>query len=198
MTTNTVAAVCDRCLFGAHRAPLQESPSLYFVIPNKVSLSAGLKIWVMPQATLVRSVSLEFSTNASELFNAYQRACCVCDEPRSDSARPSLFTVHVFAPDFGSQATRNRRDLSVIVARMLGNDLVAVTQILICIGCLRKSGESSCHLRSCSRNCKSRSPPGPFFNTAPGSTNYTDAFKSFAGPAEAGFKHVARNQPLRS
>src|ERR671911_1652574 len=35
-------------------------------------------------------------------------------------------------------------------------------------------------------------------NVAPGSTIYTDGLKSFAGLAEAGFKHVARNQPLRS
>jgi transposase-like protein len=35
-------------------------------------------------------------------------------------------------------------------------------------------------------------------NVAPGSTIYTDGLKSFAGLAEVGFKHVARNQPLRS
>src|SRR5216683_3386294 len=35
-------------------------------------------------------------------------------------------------------------------------------------------------------------------NIAPGSTLYTDGLKSFAGLAEVGFKHVARNQPLRS
>jgi transposase-like protein len=35
-------------------------------------------------------------------------------------------------------------------------------------------------------------------NVALGSTLYTDGLKSFAGLAEAGFKHVARNQPLRS
>lgn len=35
-------------------------------------------------------------------------------------------------------------------------------------------------------------------NVAPGSTIYTDGLKSFSGLAEAGFKHVARNQPLRS
>src|SRR6266571_4040514 len=35
-------------------------------------------------------------------------------------------------------------------------------------------------------------------NIAPGSTIYTDGLKSFADLAEAGFKHVARNQPLRS
>src|SRR5437773_11372746 len=35
-------------------------------------------------------------------------------------------------------------------------------------------------------------------NVAPGSTIYTDGLKSFADLAEAGFKHVARNQPLRS
>ena len=35
-------------------------------------------------------------------------------------------------------------------------------------------------------------------NVAPGSTIYTDGLKSFAGLVEAGFKHVARNQPLRS
>ena len=35
-------------------------------------------------------------------------------------------------------------------------------------------------------------------NVAPGSTIYTDGLKSFAGLSEAGFKHVARNQPLRS
>jgi transposase-like protein len=35
-------------------------------------------------------------------------------------------------------------------------------------------------------------------NITPGSTIYTDGLKSFAGLSEAGFKHVARNQPLRS
>ena len=35
-------------------------------------------------------------------------------------------------------------------------------------------------------------------NVAPGSTIYTDGLKSFAGLADAGFKHVARIQPLRS
>ena len=35
-------------------------------------------------------------------------------------------------------------------------------------------------------------------NVALGSTIYTDGLKSFAGLAEARFKHVARNQPLRS
>ena len=35
-------------------------------------------------------------------------------------------------------------------------------------------------------------------NVTPGSTIYTDGLKSFAGLSEAGFKHVARNQPLRS
>ena len=35
-------------------------------------------------------------------------------------------------------------------------------------------------------------------NVAPGSTIYTDGLKSFVGLSEAGFKHVARNQPLRS
>src|SRR3954454_18415983 len=35
-------------------------------------------------------------------------------------------------------------------------------------------------------------------NVAPGSTIYTDGLKSFAGLAEVGFKHIARNQPLRS
>jgi transposase-like protein len=34
-------------------------------------------------------------------------------------------------------------------------------------------------------------------NVAPGSTVYTDGLKSFSGLLEAGFKHVARNQPLR-
>jgi transposase-like protein len=34
-------------------------------------------------------------------------------------------------------------------------------------------------------------------NLAPGSTLYTDGLKSFTGLAEAGFKHVPRNQPLR-
>jgi transposase-like protein len=33
-------------------------------------------------------------------------------------------------------------------------------------------------------------------NVAPGSTVYTDGLKSFTGLAEAGFRHVARNQPL--
>jgi len=35
-------------------------------------------------------------------------------------------------------------------------------------------------------------------NVAPGSTIYTDGLKSFADLTEAGFKHVARNQPIRS
>jgi transposase-like protein len=35
-------------------------------------------------------------------------------------------------------------------------------------------------------------------NVAPGSTIYTDGLKSFSGLSEAGFEHVARNQPLRS
>ena len=35
-------------------------------------------------------------------------------------------------------------------------------------------------------------------NVAPGSTIYTDGLKSFAGLADVGFRHVARNQPLRS
>src|SRR5260370_5145655 len=35
-------------------------------------------------------------------------------------------------------------------------------------------------------------------NVAPGSTIYTDGLKSFSGLSEAGFKHVARKQPLRS
>jgi transposase-like protein len=35
-------------------------------------------------------------------------------------------------------------------------------------------------------------------NVAPGSTIYTDGLKSFEGLAEAGFKHIARTQPLRS
>ena len=35
-------------------------------------------------------------------------------------------------------------------------------------------------------------------NVAPGSTIYTDGLKSFSGLVEAGFKHVARIQPLRS
>ena len=35
-------------------------------------------------------------------------------------------------------------------------------------------------------------------NIAPGSTIYTDGLQSFADLAEAGFQHVARNQPLRS
>jgi transposase-like protein len=34
-------------------------------------------------------------------------------------------------------------------------------------------------------------------NVTPGSTIYTDGLKSFAGLTEAGFKHVARIQPLR-
>ena len=34
-------------------------------------------------------------------------------------------------------------------------------------------------------------------NVTPGSTIYTDGLKSFAGLSEAGFKHVARTQPLR-
>src|SRR5262249_13645122 len=32
----------------------------------------------------------------------------------------------------------------------------------------------------------------------PGSTVYTDGLKSFSGLAEAGYQHVARNQPLRA
>ena len=35
-------------------------------------------------------------------------------------------------------------------------------------------------------------------NVSPGSTIYTDGLKSFAGLSEAGFKHIARTQPLRS
>ena len=35
-------------------------------------------------------------------------------------------------------------------------------------------------------------------NVTPGSTVYTDGLKSFAGLSEAGFKHIARTQPLRS
>jgi transposase-like protein len=35
-------------------------------------------------------------------------------------------------------------------------------------------------------------------NVALGSTIYTDGLKSFSGLSEAGFQHVARNQPLRS
>jgi transposase-like protein len=35
-------------------------------------------------------------------------------------------------------------------------------------------------------------------NVAPGSTIYTDGLKSFTGLTDEGFKHVARNQPLRS
>src|SRR5947207_11354446 len=35
-------------------------------------------------------------------------------------------------------------------------------------------------------------------NVASGSTIYTDGLKSFVGLSEAGFKHVARTQPLRS
>lgn len=35
-------------------------------------------------------------------------------------------------------------------------------------------------------------------NVSPGSTIYTDGLKSFGGLAEAGFKHIARTQPLRS
>jgi transposase-like protein len=35
-------------------------------------------------------------------------------------------------------------------------------------------------------------------NVAPGSIIYTDGFKSFSGLTEAGFKHIARTQPLRS
>jgi transposase-like protein len=34
-------------------------------------------------------------------------------------------------------------------------------------------------------------------NVAPGSTVYTDGLKTFTGLREAGFKHVARSQPLR-
>jgi len=35
-------------------------------------------------------------------------------------------------------------------------------------------------------------------NVSPGSTIYTDGLKSFDGLSEAGFKHIARTQPLRS
>jgi transposase-like protein len=35
-------------------------------------------------------------------------------------------------------------------------------------------------------------------NVSPGSTIYTDGLKSFEGLPEAGFKHIARTQPLRS
>ena len=35
-------------------------------------------------------------------------------------------------------------------------------------------------------------------NVAPGSIIYTDGLKSFAGLLEAGFKHVIRNQPIRT
>ncbi len=35
-------------------------------------------------------------------------------------------------------------------------------------------------------------------HVAPGSTIYTDGLKSFSGLLEAGFKHIVRNQPLRS
>src|SRR5258706_10184917 len=35
-------------------------------------------------------------------------------------------------------------------------------------------------------------------NISPGSTIYTDGLKSFEGLTEAGFKHIARTQPLRS
>jgi transposase-like protein len=35
-------------------------------------------------------------------------------------------------------------------------------------------------------------------NVSPGSTIYTDGLKSFQGLTEAGFKHIARTQPLRS
>ena len=35
-------------------------------------------------------------------------------------------------------------------------------------------------------------------NIAVGSPIYTDGLKSFAGLSAAGFKHIARNQPLRS
>jgi len=35
-------------------------------------------------------------------------------------------------------------------------------------------------------------------NVSPGSTIYTDGLKSFEGLTEAGFKHIARTQPLRS
>ncbi len=35
-------------------------------------------------------------------------------------------------------------------------------------------------------------------NVTPGSTIYSDGLKRFVGVSEAGFKHVARTQPLRS
>jgi len=35
-------------------------------------------------------------------------------------------------------------------------------------------------------------------NVSPGSAIYTDGLKSFSGLTEAGFKHIARTQPLRS
>jgi transposase-like protein len=35
-------------------------------------------------------------------------------------------------------------------------------------------------------------------NIEPGATIYTDGLKSFAGLTEAGYKHTARTQPLRS
>lgn len=35
-------------------------------------------------------------------------------------------------------------------------------------------------------------------NVSPGATLYTDGLKSFEGLTEAGFKHIARSQPLRS
>jgi transposase-like protein len=35
-------------------------------------------------------------------------------------------------------------------------------------------------------------------NVSPGSTIYTDGLKSFEGLSEAGFKRIARTQPLRS
>jgi transposase-like protein len=35
-------------------------------------------------------------------------------------------------------------------------------------------------------------------NVSPGSTIYTDGLQSFEGLTEAGFKHIARTQPLRS
>jgi transposase-like protein len=35
-------------------------------------------------------------------------------------------------------------------------------------------------------------------HVAPGGTIYTDGLKGFSGLLEAGYKHVARNQPLRS
>jgi transposase-like protein len=40
----------------------------------------------------------------------------------------------------------------------------------------------------------------PFLNqnVSPGSTIYTDGLKSFEGLTDAGFKHIARTQPLRS